>query len=308
MKIGCAAGTFTYPSYNAPYDDAIKTIGELGFEGIEMIAFSIDDLYNYYTDKKITEHKKQIDFYGMSVSEFILYAPLLDDLLAHSRQEKQKAYDIFERGLDTAAKFATGIINIVSNWPLELKAPIPYIPSFIHPNVDGVGKFDPKLKMELPPGFDAPFVWENYMQSLEHLVGMCERYKIKFALEGHANVIVGTTDAFLRAADRITSPYFTTNFDTAWQLVQREYLPWSVYKLRDRISHVHLRDGDGLGCYRMPTGTGIIDFHGFVRALKEIGFDGFLSFELAGLSDPVRQVGQAKEYMERVLKAEGIKQ
>ena len=307
MKLGCAVGTFTYPSYAAPYDEAIKTVGELGFDGIELIAFSIDDLYNYYTDEKIAEHKKQCDSYGLEVSEFILYAPLVEGLLAHTTQEKQKAYDIFKQGLDVAAKFGTKIINIVSNWPLELTTPYhPYVPYYIHPNMDGAKKFQSKMKLNLPPNFDASFVWENYMQSLEHVVKLCESYDIKLALEGHANVIVGTTDAFLRAADRIKSPYFTTNFDTAWQFMQREYLPWSVYKLNNRISHVHLRDGDGLICYKYPPGHGIIDFNGFVRALKEVSFDGFLSFELSGLADSVNQVRRAKEYMEQVLREEGV--
>ena len=35
-------------------------------------------------------------------------------------------------------------------------------------------------------------------------------------------------------------------------------------------------------CYTLPPGEGIIDWHGFVRALKEVNFDGYLSFEMGG--------------------------
>ena len=86
--------------------------------------------------------------------------------------------------------------------------------------------------------------------------------------------------------------------------MQREYLPWSVYKLREKIFHVHLRDTDGLLCYSYPVGLGIIDWNGFVRALKETGYQGFLSMELGGLKRPEKYVKESLEYIRRILKEE----
>jgi protein FrlC len=54
----------------------------------------------------------------------------------------------------------------------------------------------------------------------------------------------------------------------------------------------------------MPPGMGIIDWNGFVRALKEVGYNGYLSFELGDYKDPDRYVKQAKEYMMRILEEE----
>ena len=34
MKVGAAVGCFTHPHYEPPYEEAVKTIGELGFDGI----------------------------------------------------------------------------------------------------------------------------------------------------------------------------------------------------------------------------------------------------------------------------------
>lgn len=307
MKIGCAVGCFTYPHYNAPYEEAIKKIGELGFEGLELITAEKDDLYNYYTDNKIRELKKLYQSYGMTLSEFVLYAHLVTGLMERNQNSKQEALEIFKRGVYVAKELGTDIVNIVSNWPNELSAPIPYLPCFFHPNSNGVERFSPKLTITMPSNYDAKGAWENYMDSLKSIIEICEAEDVYFALEGHANVEVGTTDGFLRAADWIQSDRFCTNFDTAWQLVQREYLPWSVYKLGDKIKHVHLRDGDGMLCYSLPPSMGIIDWNGFVRALKEIGYNGFLSFELSGYSEPERYIRIAKEYMESVLVEEDAK-
>lgn len=304
MKLGCAVGCFTYPHYNAPYDNAVKRIGGMGFQGVELIAAQKEDLEHYYTAEKIRTLKNLYLSYGMELTEFVLYANLVTGLMERDIKSKQEAYDIFKRGVETAVALGTDKVNIVSNWPNEMRAPIDYLPCYFHPSLSS--PLEPKLKMELPPGYDAVGAWENYMDSLRELTRICEDAGIYFVLEGHANVEVGTTDAFLRAADVIQSPNFGTNFDTAWQLVQREYLPWSIYKLRDRIKHVHLRDGDGLLCYSLPPGMGIIDWNGVVRALKEVGYQGFLSFELTGYKEPERYIAEAKNYMEEILKQEDV--
>lgn len=302
MKLGCAVGCFTYPHYNAPYEAAVRQIGELGFDGLELIVAQTPDLFDYYTDRKIGELKKLYEGYGMALSEFVLYASLVTGLMERDAASKQAAYDTFKRGVDIAIKLGTDKINIVSNWPNELKAPMDYVPCYFHPGASV--PFVPKLTMELPPHYDARGAWENYMDSLRVLTNICEDAGICFVLEGHANVEVGTTDGILRASDWIESDSFGTNFDTAWQLVQREYLPWSIYKLGNKIRHVHLRDGDGMLCYSLPPGMGIIDWNGVVRALKEVGYEGYLSFELTGYKEPVKYIRQAKAYMENILREE----
>ncbi len=302
MKLGCAVGCFTYPHYNAPYENAIKKIGDLGFQGLELIAAEIEDLDGYYTEDRMKELRNIYTGYGMELSEFVLYAHLVTGLMERSPRQKEEAYDIFKRGVDKAVFLGTDKLNIVSNWPNEMKAPIDYLPCYFHPSLSA--PFEPKLKIEMPLHYDAKGAWENYIDSLKKLTEICEDAGITFVLEGHANVEIGTTDGILRAADHIQSSHFGTNFDTAWQLVQREYLPWSIYKLGDKIKHVHLRDGDGLLCYSLPPGMGIIDWNGVVRALKEVGYTGYLSFELTGYKEPEIYISAAKAYMEKILKEE----
>lgn len=304
MKIGAAVGCFTYPHYEPPYEDAIDIIGKMGFDGLELIAYTSEDLAGYYTPERCARLKKQIAHYGMELSEFILYAHAVVDMLNESRVKRDQALGVFERGLETAARLGTDIINMVSNWPDELRAPIDYAPLSIHPYMPGFDRFEPKHILTLPEPFDARGLWDRYIESLGRAVKLCEQYKIRLALEGHANVVIGTTDAMLRAFDQIQSPMFGTNFDAAWQFMQREYLPWSVYKLGEKIFHVHLRDADGLICYSYPLGQGVIDWNGFVRALKNVGFDGFLSMELGGLARPEKYVKESLEYMRNILREE----
>lgn len=304
MKLGCAVGCFTYPHYDPPYENAIRKIGELGFDGLELIVAEKRHLTQYYTPDRTKELKNMYKSYGMELSQIALYADVVTGLMETDEKVKQETYDLFKKGVELALELETDKINIVSNWPNEFSVSSSYLPSHIHPY--GTAPFSPKLKMDMPRNYDAKGAWDNYLESLQVLTEICEENKMDFLVEGHANVVVGTTDAFLRASDQISSSHFGTNFDTAWQLLQREYLPWSVYKLGKKIRHVHLRDGDGMLCYSYPPGMGIIDWNGFVKALLDIGYEGFLSFELAGFEESDKYIKAAKEYMERILIEEGV--
>ena len=44
MKLGCAIGCFTYPHYSAPYEEPLRRVAALEFDGVEMIAAEPEDL------------------------------------------------------------------------------------------------------------------------------------------------------------------------------------------------------------------------------------------------------------------------
>ena len=184
MKIGCAAWCFTHPHYAPPYEDAIKTIGRLGLQGLELIAFTIDDLQTYYTKARVKELRKLYSGYGLMLSEFVLYSYLVEGLLGKDPIVKTKAMDVFKKGLEISQDLGATIINMVSNWPPELKAPIAYPPTYIHPNVNGVQLFDPKLRMDLPANFNAPEVWNTYVDSLARMVELASRRERASRLRG----------------------------------------------------------------------------------------------------------------------------
>lgn len=305
MKVGCTAWAFTYPGYGAPYEDAIRAVGELGFKGVELIVFTQEDLENYYTPAKTTELRKLYQSHGLVLSEFALYDNVVGDLASLDSSAKAKALDNFARGAKIARELGTDTVNMVSQWPRGLKGSTGYPPHTIYTQIRGQDKFNPKLQMELPPDFDWDAIWRNYVDSIQTCTKIAAENGLRFALEGHCHVIVSHTDTFLRLFDHVPDASLGTNFDTGWQFMQREYLPMSIHKLGKRIFHVHAKDSDGLLNYSVPPGLGIVDWDGVVDALQSVGFDGFLSFELGRYQDPKRWLKQAREYLERVIAEHG---
>lgn len=305
MKVGCTAWAFTFPGYQAPYEDAIRAVGELGFAGVELIVYTQADMDDYYTPGKIAELRALYRSYGLALTELALYDNVVGDLASLDRSRKARAIENVERGARIARELGTDTLNMVAQWPRGLTGPTPYPPHAIYTTMRGMETFSPKLALTLPPDFDWPAIWSNYVDSMRACAEIAQRHGLRFALEGHTHVIVSHTDAFLRLFDQVPDPALGTNFDTGWQFMQREYLPMSIHKLGQKIFHVHAKDSDGLLNYSLPPGLGIIDWDGVVDALHAVGFDGVLSFELGRYADPRRWLKQGLDYLTGVIAAHG---
>ena len=100
----------------------------------------------------------------------------------------------------------------------------------------------------------------------------------------------------------------------------------AVYLLRDYIVHTHLKDGkklddsmtpeevyhafaiggvDALNACKsfieLPIGEGDVDWPAYIAALKDIGFDGFLTIERECGDDPTADIKKAAEYVSDML-------
>ena len=87
-----------YPHYSAPYEEPLRRVAALEFDGVEMIAAEPEDLSAYYTPERVRALAKQVSESGMEVSEFILYASLVTGLAEREESVKQAALEVVRRG------------------------------------------------------------------------------------------------------------------------------------------------------------------------------------------------------------------
>ncbi|MGI9863004.1 sugar phosphate isomerase/epimerase family protein [Moorella naiadis] len=299
IKIGCTAWSLT-PTYNPPFDDAIDTIAELGFQGVELIVTNRQEMDEYYTPAQCARLAKQVASHNMRVSEFVVYAHMIEGLASLDKAKRATALADFEHGAKIAKALGSEIINTVSHWIPGLTAPIPYPPGYVYVTVPGVQRFQPKLTFKYPD-FDWEQIWNNYVESMRLCAEIAAHYGLRFALEGHPHVIVSHTDSFLRLFEHAKNDNLGMNFDTGMQADQREYIPISIKKLGNKIFHMHVRDSDSLVTHQLPIGQGVLDWYAILGALKQVGYHGFLSIELGSYTDPVRWLVESKNYLERVL-------
>ena len=116
------------------------------------------------------------------------------------------------------------------------------------------------------------------------------------------------------------------NFDPANLVMVTDDDPVKgIYTLKDHILHVHVKDGvmlkktepkviydffanGGIGDLRLeeyfretPLGEGTVDLPGVINALKEIGYDGYLTIERETGDNPAEDIKKAAAYLEKLI-------
>jgi len=277
MKLGVISDCF-----KKPMAESIKMAGDLGLEGIQMYAVSGDicpeNLLPF--PEKIAEYKKLLSSNGLVVSA------LCGDLGGHGFEiERDNAYKIERtcRIVDLACAFGTSVVTT-------------------HIGV-------------IPEDTSC----EKYRVMLE-AISKCGEYAadrgVTLAIETGpevASVLYG----FVKSAGRGVG----VNLDPAnFVMVTGQDPAEAVYLLRDHIVHTHLKDGrqlrisDPVEIYRSfaeggiealnvadyfietPVGEGDVDFEKYIAALKDIGYDGFLTIERETGADPSADIKKAAEY------------
>lgn len=84
-------------------------------------------------------------------------------------------------------------------------------------------------------------------------------------------------------------------YDTFHSNIEDKDMKEAIYKLKDRISHVHLADSN-----RHLPGDGHIDFHGIYKSLQDIGYKRYVSLETLNLPDANSIKLNAKQSMEKI--------
>lgn len=275
-RIGCLSWNFHSLSAGANPEPAIDIIGELGFDGIELIISAREDVKNYWTDATVDRLKLQLERRKLVVSQFAMFQPVVEGLSSLDAREREESLDYFETGCRLARKLGAPLVNIVAPWARELGRGQGYIPRYYEITSPQPGQ---KYRLNLAPGFDYPAVWQAWVATVKALVERAKAHGLKFSLEHHTHCLVEDANAFLRLCDAIPDPALGYNLDAGWTLLQREYPPLAIHKVGRRLFNMHVRDIDGRMRSFVPAGEGVMDFQGIADAVRSIGFTGFLSLE-----------------------------
>jgi sugar phosphate isomerase/epimerase len=276
MKIGCVSWCFHSFAGGTSPEEAIEIIGELGFDGIDLILLGRADIQHYWTDEKILQIQQQLERNRLELAQFVLFQPVVEGLSSTDSEERQCSLDYFEAGCRIGQKLGAPLLNIVAPWARALKGPYDYLPRYYELSTPQPGE---KFHIDIAPGFDWEALWQNYIETTQECLQRVKAYGMKMSIEQHTHCMIPDAASFLRLWDAIGDPALGYNMDAGWTLSQREYPPVAIYKVKDHLMNLHMRDIDGLMREFVPVGEGVMDFQAIVEALKKIDFQGFLSIE-----------------------------
>ena len=293
-------GTTWVFRWTPPYEKAICQIADLGWKGVELTVWS-EEAMLYYTPEKNRELRKLIADRGMELTGVFFGMSGSADADPAKRNAFVESY-----------KRATDIGNQLGSPKMIICTPPPF--EFSYPKEMGRPNIQ-TFSLDIPKGLDFDRNYEDFIECVGKLAGVCEELDNRLAFEPHPHRYTKNADSVLRILERIDSKRLGMNIDPSHLFPMGELPDQVIYQLADRVFGVHVSDNDGLTNAHWRPGKGKIDWHAFFRALKAIGYDGNITVELedvpsaAGLPsspfepvDPLAKpadaepIGIAKEY------------
>ena len=265
-------------SFRVDIKTALDKAQALGAQGIQVYATQGEMSPEEMTAEKRREFLKAVKDHGLTISA------LCGDIGAFVHAEKNPAMiERSKRILDLAKDLETDVVTT-------------HI---------GVVPEDPKHPR-----------YAVMQEACGQLAAYADSLKAHFAVETGPEKAV-TLKAFL---DSLHSTGVAVNLDPAnFVMVTGDDPVQAVYTLKDYIVHTHAKDGRRLyyqdpeilygmveadmladpSFIELPLGEGDVDFPNYLKALHEIGFQGFLTIEREVGEDPEKDIGMAVQFLKQ---------
>ena len=132
--------------------------------------------------------------------------------------------------------------------------------------------------------------------------------EVAIELEPFKLSIVNSLDKMVQYLDDVNHKSVKANLDVSHLSLSNSPAS-AIPRLKGRIAHVHFSDCDGVKHGDLPPGRGVVDFVPYLKAIREVGFDGTVSIELEYSPEPdkiVDWVREAYTATDRLMKKAGI--
>src|SRR5207245_8053692 len=131
------------------------------------------------------------------------------------------------------------------------------------------------------PGTSWSAALEQFVEMLKPVAEHAEKEGVVLLIEPEPGLLIETAEQFLELMQHIDSPAVALNFDIGhFYCVGDEPAP-TVLRLAKYIRHFHLEDIAATRVHHhLVPGEGAIDFTATIRAIRNIGYDGWITIEL----------------------------
>ncbi len=249
-------------------DEAFAFIREVGYDGVEIAPFTLAESAEQITDDERQRLRQLAERLGLSIVglHWLLVSPPRLHLTTpdDAVRERTKAY--FCELIKLCADLGGSIMVVGS----------------------------PKQR-SLMEGDTYEGAWRRAKAFFAELLPIAERLGVTMCIEAlpkETNFIT-TLDEALRFVREVNHPNLQTMVDVKSACAEGLALDEAVRKVALHLSHVHANDANLLG-----PGMGDTDFTPLARALKEVGYEGYVSVEVFDFSPgPERIARESLAYL-----------
>ena len=139
-------------------------------------------------------------------------------------------------------------------------------------------------------------IFEN---GIHEILDTAENENVTVLVEPEPRLLIENSQQFIRFIKNFDSKYIGLNFDVGHFFCVGEDPSQVIYRLSDYVRHVHLEDIAADRTHQhLMLGEGAIDIDSFLKSLKDIGYEGFITIELYPYQEyPTYAAKQAMEFI-----------
>jgi len=283
MKLAFSSNAYMHFSI----EDTIARIADLGYKGIELLA----DVPHAWPAGLLPERKHSIrralDKHGLTISNINAF---MMNAVADPRQpywhpgwtDPNPHYRAIRREHTKRA------LHLAQ----ELGAP--------HITTEPGGHLTPEQTWEI----GAKIFYDELMPCVE----LAEKLQIKLLIEPEPGLLIETFGQYLQFIQRVNSPWVKLNFDIGHAYCVKDDPEDWIEQMWPHTEHYHFEDIAVSRVHEhLIPGRGAIDFAATLLAIRESGYDGWLTVELYPyIENPDAAAREAKEYLTKIAGQVGI--
>jgi sugar phosphate isomerase/epimerase len=154
------------------------------------------------------------------------------------------------------------------------------------------------------PGGSWSAALKLFVEGIKPVAEHAENSGVLLLVEPEPGLLIETADQFLEFMGHIDSPAVGMNFDIGHAYCVGDEPATTIPRVRQYIRHFHLEDIAATRVHHhLIPGEGAIDFAATLRAIKGIGYDGWVTIELYPyIDDPDEAARRALKRIQEVLK------
>jgi sugar phosphate isomerase/epimerase len=243
-----------------PFAEAVRRLANIGYAGVEIMA----DVPHAWPACLLEEQKQQI---RQALAEHVLAISNINAFMMNAISDPRQPYwhpswiepdrhyrqiriDHTMRSLTLARELGAPCITTEPGGPVEA-------------------------------GTSWSAALKRFVEALQPVAEHAEKQGVLLLIEPEPGLLVENADQFLEMIEQIDSPAVGLNFDVGhFYCVGDDPAP-TVLKLAPYIRHFHLEDIAATRVHRhLIPGDGAIDFAAVFGAIRQIGYDGWITVEL----------------------------
>ena len=233
------------PSY--PLEEVIRRLARIGYDGVEIGAAAPHAFPDYLSAERRREIKRVLDGEGLKVSS-MLPAPgggAGYNVASPDAPERAAAIDMYKKVADLCAEWGAPVLLYVAGWQVF--------------------------------GTPRRQAWDWTQAALGEVADHAAAQGITVCVEPTSadSNLIDSCDDMIELMDAVNRPNVGAMFDTYHTLYRNEVPTDYVYRLGERLKHIHLADVN-----REPPGSGLVDYVSLIQALRDVKYDGYLTMEI----------------------------